>query len=129
MELRKCKKCDFTAPKEEFPFNGYVRGKPYWRRLCFTCYRAKRRQERSEFRDMYRKWKGGLECSNCGYSAKTHESFSSSALEFHHMLGEKEFNVSEAFSQRVNFDRLIKEAAKCIVLCCRCHMEHHHPSK
>jgi len=119
--------CDITAPKEEFPFNGYIRGKPYWRRLCYLCYRAKRRKERQAFRERYKKWKGELECSNCGYSAKTHSGFSSSALEFHHVLGDKSFNVSEAFGKRKSFESLQKEAEKCIVLCCRCHMEHHHP--
>ena len=127
MELRKCKECDFTAPKEEFPFNGNIDGKLYWRRLCYTCYRSKRRAKRKEFRDKYKEWKKSLECAHCGYSAKTHTGFSSSALEFHHVLGDKSFNVSEAFGKRKSFEALQEEAEKCIVLCCRYHMEHHYP--
>ena len=125
--MRKCKECEFTSSKEDFPFVGYISGRPYWRRVCNKCYRKKRQNTRIKFRDDYRRWKRTLRCAHCGYSANTHHKFSSSALEFHHVVGDKSFNVSEAFSRRKSFESLQTEAAKCIVLCCRCHMEHHHP--
>lgn len=65
------------------------------------------------------KAKGG-KCSICGYDKN------SSALEFHHLDAiEKDFAISS--SSTTNFDKLLLEVEKCIILCANCHRELHHP--
>lgn len=52
-------------------------------------------------------------CSDCGYRAK------SEALDFDHVRGEKEFNLSQRLQMPLR--RLTAEAAKCDVVCANCH--------
>lgn len=60
----------------------------------------------------------GKKCISCGYS-KCIE-----ALEFHHKNpDEKDFTISSY--QYLNWNRLVQEAKKCILVCCRCHREIH----
>lgn len=59
----------------------------------------------------------GGACVVCGYDKCI------TALEFDHIEPKtKEFGVSEMRSQIVP---ALKEAAKCLLLCCRCHRERH----
>lgn len=61
-------------------------------------------------------YKGG-ECKCCGYNK------SIKALEFHHLdPKEKDFTMS---GKSWSFERLKKEADKCILVCNRCHVEIH----
>ena len=55
-------------------------------------------------------------CSLCDYSN------CKSALDFHHK-GEKDHTVGQNLSD--NYDKLIEEIQKCIILCSNCHVEHH----
>lgn len=65
-------------------------------------------------------YKGG-KCEKCGYD-KCIE-----ALEFHHLdPKQKDFNVS---SHSFSFDRMKKEADKCILVCSNCHREIHYNEK
>ena len=57
----------------------------------------------------------GGKCSICGYSKCMN------AMEFHHLdRSKKEFQISRGF---VSFEKLLKEARKCLLVCCRCHRE------
>lgn len=61
-------------------------------------------------------YKGGC-CFKCGYNR------SIGALEFHHLdPNEKDFTIS---GKSWSFDRLRKEADKCILVCSNCHIEIH----
>ena len=61
----------------------------------------------------------GAKCGICGYDACMQ------ALDFHHISkSEKHFNLS-SWKKVANFDALINEAKKCVLLCCRCHREVH----
>jgi hypothetical protein len=61
-------------------------------------------------------YKGG-KCINCNYNK------CSDALEFHHLdPNEKDFNIS---SKSLSFEKLKKEADKCILVCSNCHKEIH----
>jgi len=53
-------------------------------------------------------------CSLCGYNRIA------SALDFHHITGEKSGNISQ-----LNGKAMLREAKKCIVLCSTCHREVH----
>jgi hypothetical protein len=62
----------------------------------------------------------GGKCAICGY-CKTH-----AALEFHHIdPNEKEFTFGAARGSIVNWNKLVEEAKKCILLCSNCHREVH----
>ena len=55
-------------------------------------------------------------CSVCGYNAHP------AALDFNHVQGIKEFNVSQ--DPKVALARLLAEIDKCEVLCANCHRVH-----
>jgi hypothetical protein len=56
-------------------------------------------------------------CSKCGYKT------SIQALHFHHANGGKEINVG--LLARGSFEKMKKEAEKCVLLCANCHIEEH----
>ena len=59
----------------------------------------------------------GGKCARCGYSRCFR------ALDFHHVdRSTKEFNLSN-LGYTCSWDRLVKEAAKCELMCANCHRE------
>jgi len=67
-------------------------------------------------RDIINKIKMDKGCSVCGYNAHP------AALDFNHVRGIKEFNVSQ--DPKVALARLLAEIDKCEVLCANCHRVH-----
>lgn len=66
-------------------------------------------------------YKGG-KCQKCGYNA------CSDALTFHHLNPKtKEFDWNRL--KRRNWNAVLTELDKCILLCCRCHIEEHHKDR
>lgn len=63
----------------------------------------------------------GGKCSSCGYSKNL------SSLAFHHMRG-KEFALDARALSNRKLEPIMKEVAKCILLCNNCHGEVHNPS-
>src|SRR4030095_334574 len=63
----------------------------------------------------------GGKCSRCGYSANL------AALAFHHVRG-KEFKLDVRSLSNRKIDPIIKEVAKCKLLCHNCHAEVHNPT-
>lgn len=61
----------------------------------------------------------GGKCSNCGYKTCL------GALEFHHVLDNKEKSISELLKGYAK-QKTLKEAQKCILLCANCHRELHY---
>lgn len=77
---------------------------------------ARNKKRRRVISSLLKEQYGGS-CAACGYSKCT------SALEFDHLEPEKKnFTIS---SRRNDMASALKEAAKCILLCCRCHRERH----
>jgi hypothetical protein len=79
----------------------------------------------SKLRENKRKLKlvilSGGQCKLCGYNKCLH------ALSFHHLNPKtKNFNINTVTCRAKNWDLLLKELQKCIVLCLNCHMELHH---
>lgn len=61
----------------------------------------------------------GGKCVRCGYKNCL------AALEFHHRDPKtKSFSLGSV-SCNTPWEKLVKEAAKCILLCANCHREHH----
>lgn len=60
-------------------------------------------------------YKGGG-CVICGYNRFT------GALDFHHVVGPKEFSVGNIGYSR-SWENLRKELNKCVLLCANCHRE------
>jgi len=62
----------------------------------------------------------GGQCSGCGYATNL------SALAFHH-LHDKEFQLDARSLSNRKIDPILKEVAKCKLLCHNCHAETHNP--
>ena len=61
----------------------------------------------------------GGQCEDCGYRGHPN------SLEFHHLdPATKEFTISRYIAQ-FGYERLIAEAAKCVLLCANCHRIRH----
>lgn len=61
----------------------------------------------------------GGSCQCCGYNE------CNGCLDFHHLdPAKKDFSLSEKGLTR-SFEKLLNEAKKCILVCCRCHREIH----
>lgn len=58
-------------------------------------------------------------CAHCGYDKDA------KALDFHHTLGDKEFNISMGIVRFLAKDRVLEEIKKCQVLCANCHRIYH----
>lgn len=65
----------------------------------------------------------GGKCNRCGYAAER----CLAAMEFHHIKHEdKRFTIGGDALLQKSMDELKAEAAKCELLCCLCHREHHY---
>lgn len=74
-------------------------------------------RRRKKVRDLAISYKG-KRCTICGYNK------CKQALEFHHLLQEKEFGISAKGYTR-SWDKVKKELDKCILVCSNCHREIH----
>ena len=65
----------------------------------------------------------GGKCSICGYNK------CNAALDFHHTNSkEKEMTIAEISLKNVSYNKILKEARKCILICSNCHREIHNNS-
>lgn len=79
-----------------------------------TALRVKRR--RLKAKEYVKQMHGGA-CAVCGYNSCF------AALEFDHLIPQKKlFSVARS---KGSIEATLKEAEKCILLCCRCHRERH----
>ena len=63
----------------------------------------------------------GSRCCYCG------EIFPIEVFDFHHISTEtKFFDIAQGISKHVSWEKLIKEAEKCVMLCANCHRMVHH---
>ena len=84
---------------------------------CYECWRDRHLKRRATKRAALEAYKLDHGCASCGYDR------SSAALHFHHRdPAEKEAQPSRL--NRLGWDRLWDEIAKCDVLCANCHAEH-----
>jgi len=101
-----CKACEKIYQTQ------YMKDHPEKNRVRVKAHKAK-------IRKFIRDLKEGLKCSRCP------ESFWG-CLDFHHRNPkEKEFEIREAPYAAPSIERILKEIAKCDVLCANCHRKEH----
>ena len=76
-------------------------------------------ERKKKMRRWFQNYKRGLECNRCGFG-------NSAALDFHH-LSDKEAELSQVSDLGWGRERIMKEVAKCEVLCANCHRIEHAP--
>ena len=129
--MRICTKCKLEKPVTDF--YKATRRKDGLQPACKSCMNVSYKTSRSKKREHYnkvrnnrykdtvkriREWKEERGCACCP------ENFGP-CLELHHPdPSVKEFNPSE--TAVYSFDKFLREAAKCIVVCANCHRKIHH---
>ena len=73
------------------------------------------RNQRAYAKHVIDQVKVALGCVDCGYNTDP------IALDFDHVTGQKEMNVSKAVSRCWSLDRIFEEISKCEVRCSNCH--------
>lgn len=122
---KECMVCKELKPSTDYYSAGVKNGKKYLRRQCKKCYERVKEHRRYFNRDWLKIIKSNMECSCCGYSKKTHKSFKTQALQFHHHQDNKSFEVSNGVHRGMSIEKIKEEMDKCVVLCSRCHAESH----
>lgn len=111
---KQCYSCRRSLPLEAFS-RAVVKGVEYRNPRCNTCraYRQKTSSQGQVRRRLLAEAKA-QPCVDCGGR------FGPECMDFDHVRGAKEFNVSSAFLW-MRLDRLYGELAKCDLVCANCH--------
>jgi hypothetical protein len=80
-------------------------------------HRATQKAIEARNREWFKGYKSSLKCERCPESHI-------SCLEFHHINGDKSYDVSDMI-RGFSIQRIQEEIAKCIVLCKNCHAKEH----
>jgi hypothetical protein len=128
MTARFCMGCGKKIPRHFKTSDGRTKKTKKNRQFCFNCsplrppknnHTKEHKSERRKRKEYLVKMLGG-HCSKCGYHA------SMSALSFHHKNSkDKCFNLSNNGNLMQDWDIVLAEAKKCILLCLNCHAEIH----
>lgn len=106
---RKCEKC-----KKDYIYNPQ-KGHGY--RFCNACVlRRRHRGIKLKIVELM-----GGKCLRCGYNKSV------SALQLHHIRGDKDLAVSQMYNR--SWSDVLKELEKCTMLCANCHFEVHAESR
>jgi hypothetical protein len=113
-----------ARPEESFEVCRIVGEKVYRRLRCQKCKRACTNVRRSGLRRWLDDYKKTLCCVRCRFTDYR-------ALEFHHEgTREKDFNISDMIRSGFARETILREIAKCVVLCSNCHqIEHYDENK
>lgn len=115
MPKKPCTVCSKVLSLQQYNKNsGTKDGRGSQCKRCDIEQSARRQQGKK--RKLIEMFGGG--CSRCGYDKCP------TALDFHHPNEDKETNVANL--RRYSFDKAVKEAKKCILLCANCHREEHY---
>ena len=127
--MRICTKCKYEKEISDFHKSKSRKdGLSVW---CKECQKEHKKQHYTSYKEKYlsnnyerRKWfydlKRELKCERCGFNHPA-------ALDFHHRdEEEKIFNISKQYHGNPNMrEEILKEIAKCEVLCANCHRIEH----
>ena len=132
METKFCKYCGFDRPLDQFykrkdSVDGYNHNckvclASYWKENSKTDKRKEQsrqhnRKSRRANKSRLVEYFGG-KCVCCGYKR------SLAGLQFHHLdPSQKDFTISS--QSKRNYEELLEEAKKCIMVCANCHAEIH----
>ena len=111
-----CTQCQQSLPRtlEHFHSNG----KHYFSSKCKSCHKEYNKNRGNSTRKWYKEYKQTLSCVQCGFD-------DSRALVFHHRdPSTKSFTIANHTNR--SRENLLKEIAKCDVLCANCHTIHHY---
>jgi hypothetical protein len=81
--------------------------------------KATTKATKRKFRTRWKEYKATLACTQCG---ENHPA----TLDFHHFIREKSNRKVFNLIHNQNWQDLMGEIKKCIVLCANCHRKHHH---
>jgi hypothetical protein len=119
-----CKDHEQYLPIEQFSTDGKTTaGKTKYRSRCKECWKAHRKghpsyRERLVVEQFIAEAK--THCTVCGYDR------CQAALDFHHIDDTTKVDtVSNMVRNLAPFEEIRAEIEKCVVVCCRCHREHH----
>lgn len=76
------------------------------------------RRRRIELREWLNSLKEGKSCVRCGFSHPA-------ALDYHHIKGKKLFHLAVAATVGYAREKILKEIAKCELICANCHRVEH----
>lgn len=117
--IRKCKKCAYEGPVENFASAGTRNGKQYYRHSCKSCYSKEKYQDKLDKKSIFLEFKKQQICNRCGFNDYR-------ALVFHHQdPTSKEIEVANAVRAGWSIERIMIEISKCEVLCANCHAIEH----
>jgi len=115
--FKTCTQCSQTLPRTLEHFHG--NGKHYFSSKCKPCHSEYNRRRNTNARKWYREYKQTLSCVQCGFDDYR-------ALVFHHRdPSTKTFTLADNVT-RQSKENILKEIAKCDVLCANCHSIHHY---
>lgn len=103
-----------SKKQKEWKKNNYEVNKKY--------FADRQRERRKQFRDIAQKLKA-VPCADC---KQTYPSF---VMDFDHVRGEKEFEISDAQHGLPSIKRFLAEIAKCDIVCANCHRIRTHSRK
>lgn len=113
--MKLCVNCKISKPIDEFYFRNKETGTRFvWCKQCLNEYSSR---QHKDIKTRAIAYKGG-KCIICEYSR------CDSALVFHHLdPNEKDFGI--ASNRTRNWEKIVKELDKCVLLCGNCHSEVH----
>ena len=118
--MNKCRVCGKYKPEEDFYFKDKEHTKLDTR--CKTC------DAKNGSKSKHKRYKKNREilydilskskCENCGEDDPR-------TLEFHHVSGEKKFDICFGFCSLKRLDKILVEITKCSIVCANCHSHIH----
>ncbi|NDF98627.1 MAG: hypothetical protein EB101_06825 [Chitinophagia bacterium] len=75
-------------------------------------------KRRKEIRAKWREFKATLQCTKCG---QRHPA----TLDFHHVKKDRSNKSVNTLAKNAQYQRVMEEIKKCVVLCANCHRIHH----
>ena len=118
METKVCRYCKEEKLISEFGIANITNGIQYRRQKCKICKQKTAKARLYKIKLWIIEIKKTKECIICG----EHDF---RVLDFHHVRGEKKFEIGEAMRSGSSKKRILKEIKKCDVLCCKCHRISH----
>jgi len=131
METKTCYRCKQTKTLENFRIHPTKNRQAY----CIQCnkeyHQSHYQQNKSKYiedtrlrkKEKIKRWRAFKATLNCVKCGENHPA----CLDFHHINGKKDFNIGHKLTW-YGWARLMKEVAKCEVLCSNCHRKEHYGS-
>ena len=118
--IMKCKSCGLEGDNELFVPTYRKEGE--YRSKCLSCHRRESNIYRQKHRDKRKEiilTAKNKPCADCGVKYPYY------VMDFDHVEGKKEFNISDGF-YNASLEDIKNEITKCDVVCSNCHRERTH---